>query len=571
MSKKASGDIYMIIKYKFFSLNTVLILVLLIVSLLPLSSMDNQQKIIPVGSPVYAAIRVMYLEQGLSTPSTSGPWSVGELNNMVDRIDAKKLSAAGVKAFAFVSKELQEPLKFQVDDDFQLSLGLDAVFEAYMHTNVEQFDDEWDWVVGYTEREPIVRISFEFAMHDWFYTYSELGYKKNRYGHNDADGTTTSSFLYDPLFSTNFFDMKYVDFETPYRAFVTAGGEGWNVQFGRDLLSWGNGRTGNLVIGDHLDYHDYFSFKSYHDSFSYQFLTVFIDYPGWDKSLSDSSSEIPSVGFKAFLGHRLEFRFWDKLNVNVTENVMYQHDFFDLRYLNPAYIFHNYNNRGMFNAITSFEIDYALAPGLNIYGQYVIDQARAPLESSAQPDCMGYIIGLDFTTPLDFGPGYLVSGVEYVLTDPYLYQRDLIDFKVSRRQFIIGKSFETYTDFLGFQYGGDAEVIDLLLGYTIPGTGGLYTSYRNIVHGDVRIDEEITSMGDYPDPEDMTPHGDIPETTQIIAIMGEFDISEIIDIFGFIDLAVWAEFDFISVTNLNNVDGVTAQDVQFTFGVSASL
>jgi hypothetical protein len=564
-------------EYKIFPLNYVLVLLFLIAVLVPLSSMNNQQRIIPVDSPVYAAIRIIYLEQGISTPSTSGPWSVGELQNMVERIDVNSLSESGIKTLEYITEELGEPLKFQIDQDFQLSLGLDTIFEAYIHTNPEQFDDEWDWIVGYTEREPIARISFEFALHNWFYTYSELGYKKSRYGHNDADGLVTSSFIYSPEFSTNLFEMKYIDFETPYRAFVTVGGEGWNVQFGRDLLSWGNGRTGNLVIGDHLDYHDFFSFKSYHDSFTYQFLTVFIDYPGWNAELGDleanpdSGGEPASIGFKAFLGHRLEIRLWDKVNVNMTENVMYQHDFFDLRYLNPAYIFHNFNNRGMFNAIASLEIDYAVAPGLNLYGQYVLDQARAPLEGYQQPDCMGYIVGLDFTTPIDFGPGYFVSGIEYVLADPYLYQRDLVNFKVSRRQFVIGGGFMTYTNFLGYQYGGDAEVTDLMLGYAVPGIGGFYASYRNIVHGDIRIDKVINGMSDYLDPADMTPHGDTPETTKIVAIMGELDVSELTGMLGFVDLTMWAECDFISVTNLANVDGVSGEDVQFSLGVTASL
>jgi len=82
----------------------------------------------------------------------------------------------------------------------------------------------------------------------------------------------------------------------------------------------------------------------------------------------------------------------------------------------------------------------------------------------------------------------------------------------------------------------------------------------------VRIDEEISGMGVYPFPDDMTPHGDIPETTKIITIMGELDISELTGKLGFVDLTMWAECDFISITNLANVDGDFAEDVQLTLG-----
>jgi hypothetical protein len=48
--------------------------------------------------------------------------------------------------------------------------------------------------------------------------------------------------------------------------------------------------------------------------------------------------------------------------------VMYQADTVNLRYLNPAFIFHNLNNRSMFNAIAHAELDIMLYRGLNLYG-----------------------------------------------------------------------------------------------------------------------------------------------------------------------------------------------------------
>ena len=427
------------------------------------------------------------------------------------------------------------------------------------------FDVRCDWVIGITERAPFALGTLEISLHDWFYTYCEMEYRKNRFGYDASTAQTTSSFLYSPFFSTNYFDLQFLDFETPYRAFISVGGDGWNIEWGRDLLNWGNGRTGNLIIGDHLDYHDFVKFVSFHDTFKYTALSVFLNHPDFV-----SGGEVPSPGFKMFLGHRLELRLFDgRVGLAASENVMYQDDAIDLQYLNPAYILHNLNNRSMFNAIASVEAEVAVLPGVTAYGQFVIDQARAPLEDSSQPDCFGVITGVDLAVPA--GAGYLTANLEFVETDPYLYQRDLVDFKVTRRQFVIGYSNKVYTDFLGYRYGGDALVKQLLFGYTIPGKGGVQAGMRSIVHGDVRIDTEIPTIGAYPDPDDMTPHGDTPEEMMILTLRGDLDIGSMLDIQALSKLTSWVQLDHITIVNRDNVLGDAASDLQLVLGISAGI
>ena len=73
--------------------------------------------------------------------------------------------------------------------------------------------------------------------------------------------------------------MKQLDFNMPLRAFVAAGGKNWSLQVGRDRLSWGSGTTGNLVIGDHIKYHNMARFTTYDSKFKYTFLISAFPHP----------------------------------------------------------------------------------------------------------------------------------------------------------------------------------------------------------------------------------------------------------------------------------------------------
>lgn len=54
--------------------------------LLPVTA-ANMQKIFQIDSDVYEALTFLYMEQGKSVPSSSGPWSADELMKMLDRIN----------------------------------------------------------------------------------------------------------------------------------------------------------------------------------------------------------------------------------------------------------------------------------------------------------------------------------------------------------------------------------------------------------------------------------------------------------------------------------------------------
>ena len=60
--------------------------------------------------------------------------------------------------------------------------------------------------------------------------------------------------------------------------------------------------------------------------------------------------------------HTLEFRPIDSLYILISEDLMYRmasDQALDLSFFNPAYIYHNLNNRSIFNAIAYLEVKWA--------------------------------------------------------------------------------------------------------------------------------------------------------------------------------------------------------------------
>ncbi len=532
---------------------------------------ENLQSIIPLDESVYADMDSLFIAGGRALPSTSRPWSYGEAQNLFELIPEQRMHGAYKNLYEDLRERVYDTdLRFPVEDGYQLGLGLDLYGEAYYHTNATDFILEDDWVFGYEDRAPVIKAYIELGLHDWFYTYSEMEYAKALFAAEDTEiGDTlqnlTASYLYKDTFSTNYFDLQYINFETPYRAFISAGGDGWNLQFGRDMFSWGPGQTGNFAISDNLDYYDALRFVSYHDHFKYEILYSFFDYP---EDAGSYMNESEFNGMDMYLAHRIEFTPLDWLSFALSENVMYEQSFIDIKYLNPAYIFHNLNNRSMFNALAYAELNAAVTPGFNLYAQFAIDQARAPLEASTQPGSFAYMLG--GTQTGSAGNGILTMNLEFAYTDPYMYLRDKVEFKVYQRHFAIGQTIDylsPHIDFLGYPYGCDAIVGQLSTEYRLPGIGSFSASLFGMLHGDKDINTVVEEFGDYEDVS-FSPSGDTISQTVIASTAGELELPALEAI------GLWYQVDWLNrrdYTKSTEVYTDWEQDLQCSVGASISL
>lgn len=470
----------------------------------------NQARIYPVDSEVYQALRQLYVAQGLSLPSTAGPWSHDELSLMLGRIDEQTLSPNASPTYAYIRNMLSEKQS-------PFSLGASVALEGYVHTNTTNFTTNDDWFYNHDKRKALLSIPMEIALSDHFYAYADMELTLGKFDARVFPTTGTSTLYGTHVVSTNMHIAGQIDANVPYRAFGAWGGKGWLLQVGRDKLSWGPGTTGNFMLGDHLQYHNQGRFTAYSDTFKYTFVTSFFPHPDeiWDPTITEHDQARPIVGLKMFMAHRFEWRlFGDRVGFSFNEAIIYQpgSGSFDLRILNPMMLYHNYYIRTDANSIASMELDVALAPYWNLYGQLAIDELSfGPDEKDLpilkrHPDGVAYMLGLGYAQPV--AEGILFGSLEGVYTDPYLYLRsidgdatqlgpgglDSLNFVVALRRWFPDKLIYDQ-DFIGYRYGGDAIVGNLEVGYKKYASWSLSAHLFCMLHGGIDMNS-LWPLGD---------------------------------------------------------------------------
>lgn len=568
---------------------------------------NNLQKIYPVDSEIYKAITYLYLDQGFSLPSTTGPWSGDELLGMLDKVNPNKLSSAARTTYDYALAELS-----QHRDTFKFKLA--TAVEGYYHTNTTDFTNESQWIRGFDERNPILDIILETWPSEHFYGYSSLPVQNSRYNSWSSTEGAVSTLWGASALTTNIplvapAVLTDLDFNVPYRAFGAFGGKGWSVQVGRDKMSWGPGETGNFVMSDNLLYQNMGRIATYGKNFKYTFATSFFPhpseyYPVIDDTtgafINNGTQVTLASGLNMFIGHRLEWRgLQNKVGFTLTEAIMYQSadNTLDLRVLSPTAIFHNYYIRNNANSIISFELDYTPFRYVNLYGQAVVDEFALPgepvpgVDNDALPNGYGFMAGLKGSYPI--GKGMLFGSAEWARTDPYLYLRDIgtwahsqgqgeygINWVVALREFSQGTT--SYTeDFLGYQYGGDAIVYNANVGYKQFGKWTLEGNVFFMVHG---THDKWTTWSEVGSGTGDVPNAETPTTTHETANNGDLNADErnaasytfVVGAHGgytiLKGLEVYGQVDYIHITNPGNINtNAPISDVQITAGVKYSL
>ena len=361
-------------------------------------------------------------------------------------------------------------------------------------------------------------------------------------------------------------------------------------------------------MSDTLKYHNLARITTFSDRFKYTFVTSF--FPHQMHYISDSKTNgaiegtgqgTRQTGLHLFMSHRLEGRlFKDKVGLALTESIMYQSEenYFDLRFLNPAAIFHNYYIRFNANSILALELDYTPIKGLNIYAQGIVDEFTMPGEpkatatKAAYPEAFGVLAGVKGVLPFKQMVGH--ASLEFAHTDPYLYLRysEKNDPKVGDfdayglnyvgvvREFTNTSGTLYNPGFLGYTYGNDAIVVNLNGGvksfgkwaasanlfYMAHGTFDMFTVWRPLGGGnplDVTTPTSNCSaaLDNYHD------KGYASRTavshTIVAGVKGSYQILDYLKAFG--------QLDYITVTNYQNKAGAKTHDIQLSIGVTYSI
>lgn len=540
---------------------------------------------IPLSSAVYTDMDALYILAGLSPASFARPWSKSEAVIILSRLDKTALSPYARKLYEQVELAVEPGLRWQFSDAFGFSADAELNVEMYAHSNVVDFTTEEDWLYGADERRPMFKGGLDFSMDDFFYLSMDFVLAVNRLTTQDVLEPVPStgvgaivppganiryvgwSGLFSRAFDTNLLGTgKSVDLKWPKRAVAAIGGKHWNVTLSKDRLQWGNGRSGNFLIGNHIDAHDFFRASVFSNHFKFEWLNLFLE-------ASAEPHETKSKSLRMLMAHRFEFRPWQWMSLSIADAVMFSGNFLELSFLNPAYIFHNLYNRDMLNAIASVELAFAVCPGVNVYGQFVMDQAQSVGEPDWEANAFGILGGVEYLTVL--GPGILEMAVEYAQTSPSLYRRDKVDFLMFRKYYVDASTGKIPVfDYLGYRYGGDAQVAQVDLRYRMSGYGEVALSVVGIRHGEIdffavhNTDGTNTNTSNIHGP---APSGDIIQESLSVGLTGKYEVPRFVH---WLDMSVWGRLDWIgrrSYTRSSRSYANGVSDWQFSIGMQVAL
>ena len=580
---------------------------------------NNMQKIFPTTSDEYKAISYLYISQGHSLPSTTGPWSADELAQMLEVLDYNALEDAQKAVYDTVKDAVFARPKADWDKvgfSFNGSFNL----EAYIHTNTdgaekiahsnghditEKAFQGNHWIYNEKDQQPTLNFELESYVIDNFYALFQgtvaNSWRSDEY-YTEEIGVAKVSTNILGLRNPGKFNLAFFDGNWPYRAFLSAGGQNWNIQIGRDRLSWGPGESGNLTISDNMPWQNFAKITAYTADFKYTFLTSFYPHPlnYWDNQEGGGTPEWHGMdngyhhtyrGLSMYIGHRFELRFLkDKFTFAATEGLMYmsEDNTIDVRALNPLNFNHNnyiaYNS----NSTLTLEFNYTPFKGFNTYGQWIVDEIAFPgIETPPSesyrtvPTAMGFLFGAKGAFTM--GNGIFHASAEFAKTDPYLYLRDGIrdgdgnygiNYVVAIRNWSSVGAGITYDEyFLGYTYGPDAVVANVKAGWTTTDLRlSIEGSFFFMAHGTHDAWTAWTRVGgdenyQYDKSSPTTKHtsynakyayktgADLSvEKTTVCGINATYKVTSW--------LTALVQADYVNIRNYGNVEGVNQSDFQ---------
>ncbi|MGH0052135.1 MAG: hypothetical protein ACQ5SW_01930, partial [Sphaerochaetaceae bacterium] len=451
------------------NIRIILLTVVLCMGLFSLSATSPAQ--IPLSSPLYEEIDLLYRLSGLSLPSTSRPWNTYEALALLDAID-KDTPYENLRTSAHA--RIAEKTYNEMNETFSYRITPAVTLESYIHTNDEEFTSYDDWIYSYDERQPLLdlTLSMQFSSSFLFETSLQVGagafmedvdtekaFEEWGIGAILKQGDAVwvpSATLYRRTFSSNIPLLLDSPLEPdfPRHSQLTYAGPWWAISLGRGVYSWGGGESGNLVIGDHISNHTGLSASLFNPKAKIQLLYLF--FSGFEQQSN-----------RIFLGHRFEFNPTPWARISISENVMAKQDGLSLQYLDPTYIYHNIFDSDQINSIASIEADITPLPRLSIHGQFAIDQLQLASETASTADALAYILGGSYSWSAL--RGFLTFTLETASTDPSFYRREDVDFLVARDLIKNQEHLRpVIIDYLGYEWGSDSKVYQLKLSYLLP-------------------------------------------------------------------------------------------------------
>ncbi len=510
---------------------------------------QNHQRIISLDSEVYRLVDYLSVEAGFSLLNTPRPWSEAEILKIIDQLEYRELSGTGKSAYDQILRDIEKTALYS-EENFSADISVGAALEAFLHTS----DDETQWTYGFEDRLPFLTITAETWFNSGFYAVLDPDLKESRFviDQTDSEGNYVGDVFNIP---SEFGELNY---HFPDRGFLSAGGENWNFQIGRDQLEYGNGETGKLLISSRPDYYDFFKLKGFADNFSYTWTYINLE-RYTDLDLPDESRFIAD--------HEINVRLFNILTLSVNESVLFDGEEAELQYISPLIVFHNiYRHNEINESISNIAMTtgFNLVPisGLEIYGEFLLDEFQTWIEQAeygegvaSTPNAIAYMAGARGAVPI--GPGYLNGFLEYIYTSPWCYllepaggsfawtHTETTDV-LNKRAWVIKP--------LGYEYGPDTMAFAGSIGYSVPAVFDVKLTLNYVLKGENYI---TTTWTDAAGAAALTTPSGIPEKRFIAGLSGNYKV------FSFFTVA--SDLAFITIHNYGHTEGNVFSDFQTAF------
>ncbi len=433
-------------------------------------------RLVKTGSGVYDAVDYLSVLSGETTLLSHTPASAREILEALDSLrgSASFPGDAALEASIRSALSPEKPLiavgsgpslaSFSVVPSARLSLASPLSTANLLAADLLRISNE---------TEPAINVPIALAFGDWVSCRSEFTAGKGYWA-----STQSGSWTNAPLTASE------ADMNVPTDAWVSVGNRSFTLAVGRGPLSMGRALSGSMVLSDSFDRPDWASLSFHSPAFRLYLLPV----------------ELAPNRYTYF--HGLSLRPFRNLSIDLSEAASVNAPL-DLRYLNPAMIYHNYagwRDRAAYGTVntspvgTQFgaSVEWVPIPGVKVYGQYAMNQFQTTYELSEYsstasyiPNSLGGLLGAEWILP--DGTGFWVVSAEGSYANPWLYvlENGAISYVWARRELVApnGHTSEWIYGWTGNPYGPDTVSGVLDVRYDIPLSRRLGLSYRIVVQG----------------------------------------------------------------------------------------
>ncbi len=440
------------------------------------SSPLNDQQLAPAGHWIYDSLVMLAFETGITSMAVSAPLSMAELRGCLDDISYDELSVQGQREYRRIADYMNEQWLGFSSKVISVGVAPSLNPEAFVKTAAAV-----DWFYDYYMRSPIISVPARISAANLITVETDL-----YLGQNYRTMAEHDTWINIPLSADG------IDANFPKRASVSGGNSFLNFHVGMGEMDAGRAQTGNLLLSRYMTGASYAQFSLFSPRIRF-------------------STNIIEMNVNKYLYmHRLELRPFRRVSIALIEGVMVNAPL-ELRYLNPAMIFHSmaaWRDYGDYNSGqvdgdqyesndsrigSCFGVTIEINPWkyIRVYGQFGMNQFQTTFErenysdsAAIIPNSIAFLGGLESWIPLA-ETGYLYLGAEGVYTSPWMYI--LSDkgwsFFRSRRELVSPNASAYIYNWTGSPFGPDSIAVQVKTGWNVPGNYSVYAGWRMWIQG----------------------------------------------------------------------------------------